>query len=1035
MVDEADAGTAEEPVEAAAASGDAVAGALSDSDNSATLLESPPGAVESVAEPSVVQASPCETAADPRPLEGLVLSQPPSSLAVGFGAQHLSSGHLHDPQSGAEDLISRELLNELSHEPDTWHEDCLAHTPPAAGFETPSGPRTPSPRESPHQSYAYVPLNHEGLMCIDQWDWKTDAPEFVPGNLGGPLVPQTDTSAWAVPPGGGGRDGVDLSRSGAGTTDSARLSQLRAQYEWQLQTKSDDMRDLQNRLNTLEVETAQVRASWEIERRNLVRQIGHYRAVLERYCIPVEEAGSATFAGMADEGQQQYFQGVEPSAPSQWSSGNVSGTKSAAGGVDESSGALAAGTGSAAPEGSGETQASSLDSKMRQLNSLLQEGQAATQKRRTTPDGAGDTERGSGNAREGGGTGSGTSAVAEAAYSSGSIASTLRAMFPHATIRTRSAVAGAESEDVPEGSTEQLKASELSEAQSFQDHVQRLERSTGGTIDERAMRALQGLSAKDAREALQKVDELVYAQGGHCRNLSSILQSVCRKIEKRSGKSARDEDSRREGLTEGKAGGAVATAPSGEGEHLRASRRARRLDEDGDAFDSSGSNADAAVKVGARPRGALNGRAHGGPRGADVARQNALRTEQRDKEIGSHDDGDEPLGRTVSQISQVSQATADTPTMSPGAASRRSTKSWADIDDIEDDEFNEVGGPSHETQRQPLGDEGDYWTTQRIEKAARRGFELRRRGDHWELKISMSGLEPRLTEAGMQRYCDWLRTRLGAFREDHGDGPLRSCRGEVDFSHNDMSNQMVWMLLETLAQHEVHTALLKLFANNISQGGILALCEFIRMNERAEALHELHLSHNKIDDESALELLRTLNSQRPRYPPRRTTEASGPSVAPVWLRLNHNRIRDPDAVRRAAEVEEITICSAWDRNACGTSKCCKRECPLVHLYSFSVQARAWPPPVRHPAPQEQERPAASESRAARRKRLRRGQGSLPEHRGAEEAEAAMEADTKAQASLGASALPSTTAEVVPAPSAAAPQEGREESSATLPPDA
>merc|ERR1712032_874206 len=65
----------------------------------------------------------------------------------------------------------------------------------------------------------------------------------------------------------------------------------------------------------------------------------------------------------------------------------------------------------------------------------------------------------------------------------------------------------------------------------------------------------------------------------------------------------------------------------------------------------------------------------------------------------------------------------------------------------------------------------------------------------------------------------------------------------------------------------------------------------------------------------------------------------GSVFAPVWLRLNHNRIRDPEHVRKTAEAEGITICTAWDRQACGTSKCCRRECPLVHLYSFNVQAK------------------------------------------------------------------------------------------------
>jgi len=110
------------------------------------------------------------------------------------------------------------------------------------------------------------------------------------------------------------------------------------------------------------------------------------------------------------------------------------------------------------------------------------------------------------------------------------------------------------------------------------------------------------------------------------------------------------------------------------------------------------------------------------------------------------------------------------------------------------------------------------------------------------------------------------------------------------------------------------------------------------MNERAEALQELHLSHNEIDDEAALELLRTLHNQRPRYPPRRACEGTGEIASvPVWLRLNHNKIRDPQHVLKAAESEGISYCLVWDRQACGTSKCYRRDCPLVHLFCFSVQ--------------------------------------------------------------------------------------------------
>jgi len=789
-----------------------------------------------------------------------------------------------------------------------------------------------------------------------------------------------------------------------GIGDNARLSQLRAHYEVQLRYKSDELREMQNRMNQLEIETAQVRASWEIERRNLVRQIGHYRAVLERYCIPLEEAGgggtgsSSNAYNTVDEGQGMYFSSFEPSAPSQWCTGKPPATTGATGGQSTSgfaasspagfagssgssaaafAGPLRSASASSAPALSSERppflgspqqpvfsggnntgspidaaqQASSLDTKMRQLNNLLQEGQAASQRRRSTSDGPTDAEQAPREAAASGPEGSRCGGTNGGGYSSGSIASTLRAMFPHATIRTRAASDG--TDNVPDGAEGKVSADaavssmaatayvQEQEAWSMEQHVRRLERSTGGQVDDRAMRALQMLSTKDAKEALQKVDELVHAQGGHCRNLSSILQSVCRKIEKRSFKANREDDTSR-GFGVGAnsevsaSGSRSGTGGRSGGESGRSSRRARRLDEDGDAFDSSESDGDASGKV------SHANRSLSWPQASEPA---LLRTQ--------------------------SVNTADTP-------AGKSNKSWADIQSGDEEDAKEAAvesglGGDFQAMSGDHEEENEHWTVARVEKYARRGFELRRRGDHWDLKISMGGLDPPLTEPGMERYCRWLRVRLTSFRSEHGPESLRRCRGEVDFSHNSMSNQMVWMLLETLAQHEVHTALLKLFANHISQGGVLAICEFIRMNERAEALQELHLSHNEIDDDSALELLRTLNFQRPRYPPRRSCEGTGePLLAPVWLRLNHNRIRDPDNVRRAAEAEGITICTAWDRQACGTSKCCRRECPLVHLYSFSVQARRRPSPVpRADMEDPRDYDANGEARGSRRKRGKR----------------------------------------------------------------
>merc|ERR1712176_1109376 len=140
-------------------------------------------------------------------------------------------------------------------------------------------------------------------------------------------------------------------------------------------------------------------------------------------------------------------------------------------------------------------------------------------------------------------------------------------MFPHAAIRTKPAPVGENDENGERPDVDDRQVANKKVTDSVVRMVEELEDATGSHVDDRAMRALQALSQQDKIEALTKVEEMVEHQGGQCRNLSSILQSACRKVDKQ-----------RRGRDAGN------------------SRRARRLDEDGDAFDSSGSDGDGAGK-------------------------------------------------------------------------------------------------------------------------------------------------------------------------------------------------------------------------------------------------------------------------------------------------------------------------------------------------------------------------------------------------------------------------------------------------------
>jgi len=992
-------------------------------------------------------SSPTQGAYSPAPLTASSFGSPvcmPSSAmhdiqdSCQFAVPPLPGSSAHVPyderevdaegSSRARDLLSRDLLEELSHEPDDWNMGPQilpmagsAPTMPFAGFEIPSEPGSPvreafhsneligypqqhQPQKQHHRVHD-VHTGHytaEGMMCIDQWDWKTDAPEFVPGNITEmPAVAATTSATQAVGrigtlpgagrqwpetgrnmsmgnhhagmmienhPGGdvpfGHHTGREVGPSSMSFPGAAGLHQSNrgghagglpagarvvgppayGSDAWASKApgiagprehssvkggqSGDSMSELQARNKALETELAHFRANRDVERRNLERQISQYQDVLKRYSIPLSEVKQldAHLGGVGPtpypiaDGQGESMSsrgafGLQPSGSSRM--------------TDDRRG------GSVTGASLGSNQGSNLDAKMRQLNSLLHEtsptpGALPLSMQQQGGPGKAPLVPSHGQHSASSSTGQamhgciplGTDSNCQSAFShsletkrkgapwqglkipegngdctdqrnsnstGGSITSTLQTMFPHATIRSIGAAAKEEGDDAED-------------AEDVHRLVSDLELSTGGYVDERAMSALQALSPIEVKKGLMNVKEVVHSQGGQCRNLSSILMSVCRKIEKGHDKSSKENSDLQKMGRGGSARGGQSDRGAGMADHQQ------RLI------------------------------ARGGP----SERRNGQQTDSAFDEGGWETFEADTFARDAHQWHSYKAE------VSSERGNKQRSETWADIrsrDEGHDPEYHHRSGERGEEYNRrrsvEAGEPQEHWTVGRVERAAKRGFELRRRdrSDQWDLCISMGGMEPSFSDMGMTRYCQWLRSRLQQFRQEHGNEPLRHCQGEIDFSHNNLTNEMLWMLLEILAEHEVHTSLLKLFANHISQAGVLALCEFIRMNRSADAVQEIHISHNEIDDDGALELLRTFHAQRPRYPPKRSNvgEHRASVVAPVWLRLNHNQVRDPASVLRLAEGEGVAICTAWDRHKCGPLKCCQRDCPLVHLYSFSVQ--------------------------------------------------------------------------------------------------
>mmetsp|Transcript_10863 Transcript_10863/g.24653 ORF Transcript_10863/g.24653 Transcript_10863/m.24653 type:complete len:944 (-) Transcript_10863:173-3004(-) len=851
------------------------------------------------------------------------------------------------------------------------------------------GTATSSQCASPALRAAAMPnLNGKVLADVEHWDWRVDVPEFVPGGLGftngaaappqpnespsegcsncagctqaptmwtmaapvaagmpwGALVPVSSNgnvgqaAAPMVAPVVAPAMGIAAPMPGGDTQPNGEaeglqpVQQLHAHYEWQVRLKEEELRNMQQYMGRLEAQRAEVKERWERERQALLKEISRYVAVLNRYSIPLEEACEDIMPISSKQHQQQNWESQNCDYANNFSvawesadftengsmpnlngmsnvngANGVNGVRNGMNNIVNGNVTTVNGNVNGALNGA---EPSSLDAKMRKLNGLLaeeadnfaldgndfntstpptrtRETPVSTAKRNkepnhlvqgkenTTPKGKDDDNQGD----------------------SGSIASTLQAMFPHATVRTKMTAAGEEKPldvEVSAGDLEpngQLMEKENVTRDEVNKLAEELEELTKSVIDERASKALQGLTSAEAWEALLKVDQLVKAQGGRCRNLSSILQSLCRRIERRSAAARNKEEAH------------AANAGDVFSERVSYGASSRRAEGD-DASDA-------------------NQAINGDDNGAKKRRTRKQRNGADGNEDGSGDTSDGTNSEAESR------------------ENRAKTNGNGSFEEVKSD-------PSRKTGVR------DYWTVRRIERVAQRNFILKQSGERLELHLAMGSLDPPLSEVGMDRYCRWLRCKLHETREEFGPQALRRCCGDIDFSNNNLGNQAIWILLDTLAQFEVHAAILKFHKNCISQAGVLAICEFIRANKRSQAIYEIHLSQNDIDDESAHELLRTLHKQRPRYPPRRFVPKEGAeenarggrvegtlTLLPIWVRLNDNPVKDSSAVLRKLKAAGISICPAANPKECGPKKCCRaivNDCPFVHLHLTSQES-------------------------------------------------------------------------------------------------
>jgi len=152
---------------------------------------------------------------------------------------------------------------------------------------------------------------------------------------------------------------------------------------------------------------------------------------------------------------------------------------------------------------------------------------------------------------------------------------------------------------------------------------------------------------------------------------------------------------------------------------------------------------------------------------------------------------------------------------------------------------------------------------------------------------------------------------------------------EVDFSQNELSATGLSLVLD-VCRRCPKLRVLKLYKNQIDDGGAEGLADLCK---KLPEIEEIHLSHNHFTAVGVEVLVTAAEQARPN------------NVSPLWLRLEHNDVADPDAVYRELS-SRISVCNRMDEVRCTVRVCAKKQ--KVHLPFFHLQRstrlRDGPPP-------------------------------------------------------------------------------------------
>jgi len=225
------------------------------------------------------------------------------------------------------------------------------------------------------------------------------------------------------------------------------------------------------------------------------------------------------------------------------------------------------------------------------------------------------------------------------------------------------------------------------------------------------------------------------------------------------------------------------------------------------------------------------------------------------------------------------------------------------------------------------------WSGPRLEKFVRQTpgtMELRPHhaadgSTSWTLRLCMDDLNPPLNDEGMQVFCRWLHQTFQLMREQHSIRSMQMVSAELSMAWNHMGDDALGRLLQALQRSQVRVRSLKFGGNNLSPEGLSQLCDFI--HEAHFTLREVDLSHNVVNESSALELLKLFVD--PKYSKR-------VKVEPVKVDLSHNGLHTSKILKKLGSCG-LSLQSGIRSNASREWHVMKNGMPLVRLPDFESQ--------------------------------------------------------------------------------------------------